>query len=314
MTVPKLPVPFSNYGILSGQLFLYAGGRAAFESSPISSSASEDATSLSTKKCILVGGLSDGLLPVPYTQDLADACHGASWSLVQPVISSSYTGFGNGSLQRDCDELQELMRYLIDYRNAEEFCLVGHSTGCQDAVYFLGHAAPDLCERLRLVALQAPVSDREGAEQYDGHSSNLNSAQKLLKEGKGQEMMPRSAFWAPITAQRFVDLNEKGGTDDFFSSDFTDEELAERLKHVGSNRKRLKALVAFSGADEYVPAHVDKKSLADRLVKAMNTDCVLDDPSKLVAEQLYLDSGNHNLSSGPQDGKMFVRKVAELLN
>eukprot|EP00429_Kryptoperidinium_foliaceum_P010033 CAMPEP_0176001518 /NCGR_PEP_ID=MMETSP0120_2-20121206/167_1 /TAXON_ID=160619 /ORGANISM="Kryptoperidinium foliaceum, Strain CCMP 1326" /LENGTH=103 /DNA_ID=CAMNT_0017334067 /DNA_START=84 /DNA_END=395 /DNA_ORIENTATION=- len=32
MTIPKSPVPFSNYGMLSGQLFLYAGGRAAFES------------------------------------------------------------------------------------------------------------------------------------------------------------------------------------------------------------------------------------------------------------------------------------------
>lgn len=313
MTVPKLPVPFSNYGILSGQLFLYAVGRAAFESSsPIPSAASEGATSLSTKKCILVGGLSDGLLPVPYTQELADACHGASWSLVQPVISSSYTGFGHGSLQRDCDELQELMRYLIDYRNAEEFCLVGHSTGCQDAVYFLGHAAPDLCDRLRVVALQAPVSDREGAELIDGHSTNLNAAKKLVNEGNGREMMPRSAFWAPITAQRFVDLNEKGGADDFFSSDFTDEELAERLRHVGSNRHKLKVLVASSGEDEYVPSHIDKVSLTDRLVKAMNTDC--GDMGEPVAERLYLDSGNHNLSESPQDGKRFVRKVAELIN
>ena len=103
-------VPFSNYGVLTGQLFLYAGGRAAFES-PSPSPPSE----LSEKKCILLGGLSDGLLPCPYTDILEKVCHDQSWSLVQPIISSSYTGFGNGSLERDCNELQELMKYLIEF-------------------------------------------------------------------------------------------------------------------------------------------------------------------------------------------------------
>jgi len=230
---------------------------------------------------------------------------------VQPVISSSYTGFGHGSLQRDCDELQELMRYLIDYRNAEEFCFIGHSTGCQDAVYFLGHAATDLCDRLRVVALQAPVSDREHAATIDGYTANLSFAQNLVIGGNGEEMLPRSAFWAPITAQRFVDLNAKGGTDDYFSSDFTNAELAERLRHVGRNRQGLKVLVAFSGADEYVPQHVDKKALTDRLVAAMNEEC---EAGESVAESFYLESGNHNLSEGPKDGERFVLKISELIN
>lgn len=307
MTVVESSIPFSNYGLLSGQLFLYAGGRAAFES-PLPSIPSD--VPLSPKKCILLGGLSDGLLPVPYTQLLADACQEASWSLVQPIISSSYMGFGNGSLQRDCDELQELMRYLITYRNAQEFCLVGHSTGCQDAIYFLEHAAPDLCDKLRLVALQAPVSDREHASTQDGHSTNLILARNLVNEGNGQEMMPRSAFWAPITAQRFVDLNERGGTDDYFSSDFTEEELTNRLRHVGKDRSGLKVLVAFSGADEYVPEYVDKQLLTDRLVNAMNTDCNTENP---VAEALFLASGNHNLSEGPNDGRNFVEKITEMM-
>jgi hypothetical protein len=132
----------------------------------------------------------------------------------------------------------------------------------------------------------------------------------MVQEGKGQEMMPRAAFWAPITAQRFVDLNEKGGRDDFFSSDFTDEELATKLRHVGKNRNKLKVLVAFSGADEYVPDYVDKPNLTKRLVQAMNTDC---DSPNLVAEGLYLETGNHNLSEGNDDGKLFVNKVAELM-
>jgi hypothetical protein len=203
------------------------------------------------------------------------------------------------------------MRYLIDYRNAKEFCLVGHSTGCQDAVFFLGNAAKDLIDRITVVGLQAPVSDRESAAMHEGYAENLHVAQSLVGQGKGQEMMPRSAFWAPITAQRFVDLNEIGGTDDFFSSDFTDEELSERLHHVGRDRNGLQVLVACSGADEYVPSHVEGRALTNRIVNAMNSDCPEEHP---VATGLYLESANHNLSQGPEDGASFVKKLAGLMN
>lgn len=310
-------VPFSNYGILSGQLSLYGGGRAAFES-PLPKPPTEaggDAVHVQSsslycsKKCILLGGLSDGLLPVPYTQELEDICKQHDWSLVQPILSSSYTGFGHGSLQRDCDELQELMAYLMDYRNGKEFALIGHSTGCQDAVYFLKHALQNLRSAMRMVALQAPVSDREVAMQQEEHHLKLSHAQTLVNDGKGQEMLPRSYFWAPITAQRFVDLNAKGGTDDFFSSDFTDEELAQRLQHVGMHNN-LRMLVAFSGSDEYVPSLVDTEALTERLVKAMNTKC---SPDKPVAESLYLQTGNHNLSDGPDDATTFVSRVSDIL-
>ena len=121
--------PLANYGVLTGQMFLYARGRAAFESCPtvvakaavdsIASSknpqyiakamATTAIANLSPKKCILLGGLSDGMLPVPYTSLLEDICHEHQWSLVQPILSSSYLGFGNGSLDRDVQELEELI-------------------------------------------------------------------------------------------------------------------------------------------------------------------------------------------------------------
>ena len=302
--------PLSHYGILSGQLFLYGAGRAAFESSlPLI----EEKEKKKTRKCILLGGLSDGLCPVPYTQDLEIACKESNWSLVQPILSSSYTGFGHGSLKRDCQELEELMDYLMKYRDAEEFALIGHSTGCQNAVHFLESASDTFTSRLKLVALQAPVSDREATTVHppENYSDLMKSARLLVKEGKGQEMMPRSAFWAPITAQRFLDLNERGGADDYFSSDYTDQELAERLQHVG-NYHNLKVLVAFSGLDEYVPSNVDRPQLTDRLVTAMNTKCK-EEGKALVAQGLYIDTGNHNLSQAPTDGKLFVDKVGDLL-
>jgi pimeloyl-ACP methyl ester carboxylesterase len=316
--------PLANYGILTGQLFLYARGRAAFESSKATTT-----TTPSCKKCILLGGLSDGLLPVPYTALLEEACHEQNWSLVQPVLSSSYLGFGHGSLERDVSELEELMEYLSVHRNGTEFAIVGHSTGCQDAICFLEKSSkPQYRQNVTLVALQAPVSDREGSEMEEGFANKLRDAQDLVTQDRGDEMLPRSHHWAPMTAQRFVDLHAKGGKDDYFSSDYTDAELGGRLQHVSSNsnsennnnnNNRLKVLVAFSGSDQYVPAHVDKVKLTKRLVDAMNgkfnsNDKGKDDGNRLpVAEAFYIENGDHNLS-GPDDAKIFVDKVSELLN
>lgn len=295
---PLVQPPLANYGVLTGQLFLYAQGRAAFESSSKS-------ITPSGKKCILLGGLSDGLLPVPYTSLLEQACHENGWSLVQPILSSSYLGFGHGSLQRDCTELEELLDYLTEYRDGTEFALVGHSTGCQDAVYFLEHS--NLRNKLSLVALQAPVSDREGSQSEEGFVDRLQHAQDLLDSDRGDEMLPRSYHWAPITAHRFVDLHAKGGRDDYFSSDYTDKELEGRLGHISKNNGDLKVLVTFSGADEYVPSHVDKAQLTSRLVAAMNTH------NNNVAEGLFLATGNHNLSKGDTDATTFVQRLSELL-
>lgn len=160
---------------------------------------------------------------------------------------------------------------------------------------------------VKAVVLQAPVSDREDAMREPSYDKNIATARSLVGDGKGLEMMPRSAFWAPITAKRFLDLQEFDGTDDFFSSDLTDDRLGEKLGHMGSNLPCV--LVAFSGADEYVPEDIDSRSLTDRLCKAMNVHCKEGD--KQVAEALYLDTANHNLSVG--DVATFLEKVGEIL-
>jgi hypothetical protein len=170
-----------------------------------------------------------------------------------------------------------------------------------------------MVQRLKVVVLQAPVSDREHCmlEHFDEWQKNVQHARQLQAEGKQEEMMPRKAFWAPITAKRFLDLQSHGGADDYFSSDLTDEELMERLSHVGriGESSGLHVLVAFSGSDEYVPKSIDSMRLTNRLVQAMNHDC----QQRQIAEALYLSAANHNLSEGPNDASMFVTKVKELL-
>jgi hypothetical protein len=156
-----------------------------------------------------------------------------------------------------------------------------------------------------MLAMQAPVSDREDAMMQPQYAANIEIARLLVKTQKEMEMMPRSAFWAPITARRFLDLQDTLGRDDLFSSDLTDDQLQERLGHVG-NRSDRRVLVALSGKDEYVPDTVDTKKILERLCGAMN--CV-----HPVATPLYLQHANHNLSLGANDGDAFVQNVAEML-
>lgn len=58
--------------------------------------------------------------------------------------------------------------------------------------------------------LQAPVSDREHfSKNLDGFEHHLELANQLRNQGKGQELLPRDAFWAPITADRFYSFGTR---------------------------------------------------------------------------------------------------------
>lgn len=211
------------------------------------------------------------------------------------------------------------MEYLICHHDASKFVLIGHSTGCQNAIHLTKYGESDILEKLKGIVLQAPVSDREGAmvDNPKQYKMSIEHARKLQEQGKEDEMMPRSAFWAPITAYRFLSLQEKGGDDDFFSSDYTDQEMAKRLKHVGQCGEffGLRALIAFSKEDEYVPSHVDKDLLLSRLCQAMNVECDKDGKDgELVASPLMLENSNHNLSNDEEEREMFVSAVKDLIS
>lgn len=311
------PPPLSPYGVFTGTLFQYSSSPSliAFESLPPPPNNDD----ICKNKCILIGGLSDGPIPTPYTKLLETECHNLGWSLVQPVLSSSYLGFGHGSLARDSTEIGKLLEYLSAHHDAEQFALVGHSTGCQNSIHFLKYGQEDVVEKVKVVALQAPVSDRETEED---HSEFISHAQKLVAQQKGEEMMPRSAFWAPITASRYLSLLDINGEDDFFSSDLTDEQLRERLGHVGE-KKELDLIAVYSGKDEYVPSFVDKEVLLKRLVKAMNNGVEEeeeDDDGQVEsgkggnARGLMLEDANHNLYKSEGDGARFVSAVGRLLS
>lgn len=234
------------------------------------------------QQVVFIGGLTDGFLATKYLEPLAIALDKEKWSLVQFLLSSSYSGYGISSLKEDALELDQLINHLINKEDSEGVVLLGHSTGCQDIVHYMRSNAA--CSRaVRAAILQAPVSDREFRATLPETAGMIDLASKLISEGQGSELMPREANPdSPITAYRFHSLCAYMGDDDMFSSDLSDDQLKQRLGHMSNTPCQ----VIFSMADEYVPDYVDKKALVQRLCKALGG-----------AEKVEIEWGNHSLSN-----------------
>ena len=281
--------------------------------------------------CIYIGGLTDGLLACRYVDDLAPALDRLGWALVQPVLSSSYTGYGCSSLARDAEELGELLATIDARGPVDAFALVGHSTGCQDIVTLLRSAPPSVRAKVRAAVLQAPVSDREAdsIEADPAEAARLAKvANALIDAGKGHELMPGYLHngFVPISAARYASLHDRMTADDMFSSDLSDAELARCLGHMGTRGQRegvvdndggwlveplpshpgLRTCFACSGADEYVPKHVDTRALAQRFVTAAGS-------AANGAEAYIVPAANHNCATPPSAAEDFVRCVCRVL-
>ena len=90
---------------------------------------------------IFVPGFTDGLLGVSYVGSLAAAANASGFAL-QPTLSSSYGGYGTSSLDKDVDELDSLIgcrRIQGLLPSKRNIVIIGHSTGCQDAVHYVKH-------------------------------------------------------------------------------------------------------------------------------------------------------------------------------
>ncbi|RKP07033.1 hypothetical protein THASP1DRAFT_24746, partial [Thamnocephalis sphaerospora] len=112
---------------------------------------------------VLLAGLTEGPLSLPFTVDLNQTLGERHWHLVQPVLSSSYTGFGIRSLEQDTEELDQLLDGLFN-SGYSRVVLLGHSTGSQIALYYARFGR--YRSRISGCLLQGAISDR----QYYRHS------------------------------------------------------------------------------------------------------------------------------------------------
>ena len=293
---------------MAGTLFQYKSQLQAFESGPASAQ----------RKLVVLGGLSDGMLACPYVPQLSSALAAEGWSVVQPNLRSSYMQWGFGSLTEDVDDLTALLDFLVSRRGAHQLAICGHSTGAQ-VIAHLMRTRPHLA--VSHVIMQGGVSDRE-TDDADAASKKrelLKLAQEISVSSPagGSEMMPRNTTWAPITAQRYQDLNAFAGADDYFSSDLDDSHFRDRF---GGFYTRTSALIAYSAADEYVPKSVDKGALLRRLCAAMKSPGAGESGAggasggeTPVVAAVLIEGADHALYS-EQAADQFVSAVGAFLN
>ncbi|WBF13307.1 hypothetical protein N7582_002653 [Saccharomyces uvarum] len=238
----------------AGVLHRYTARNVAFEFAPTGRK----------KVLVMIGGMTDGLLTVPYARELPHALEPHGYSVVNVQLTSSFLGFGTASLDKDVEELKLLVDFLKGAQGGrrETIVLMGHSTGSQDVMHYLlrhGHS-------VAAAIIQASCSDRESFGQAIDPPllATLNArAKQLVNAGRQNELLSSEysthLFNTPVTAYRWCSLMEPGGDDDYFSSDLPPAALAASF-----GRLKTPLLVAYSENDQFVPSWVDKHALLAR--------------------------------------------------
>lgn len=204
---------------------------------------------------VLIGGLTDGLMSLSFAEHLSkkDGVH-----VAYPVLTSGLTGFGVSSIMQDACELQMLLGHSM-LSNFGKITLVGHSTGCQSILHYICSENFPIDSRIRKIVLQAPVSDRDsflGPQSLTGPMEVEKYCNDFF-QNKGTTEIQKTAWeafqWvqdptiaddcvyggpkavllgAPLTAGRIRSLLHRLGSEDYFSTDLSYEEIKLKV-HAG---------------------------------------------------------------------------------
>ena len=222
--------------MLNGVLFVYDQEKklVAFKSGDLNS----------RRAVVMIGGLGDGFLTIPYMEPLSNECRSREFMFVQLLMESSYSGFGLKSLEADCHNLVKLTKCLVADHGIKEVHLIGHSTGCQDIAWLLTRFPNPPIDVIKTACLQAPVSDADFIKY--AHQDMIAEFEKISPSLTDQNtVLPFTYFGHPITAYRFRSLAIHGNDDDFFSEGICTDKLVEAMN--------VPCMIVMSGKDEYIP-------------------------------------------------------------
>lgn len=236
----------------NGTLHRYAPKHVAFEFEPLAYK----------KVVIMIGGMTDGLLTVPFVDRMGPVLNKSGYGLIQIQLTSSFRGYGTTTLDNDIDEIENLVKYLKSQEGGsrDKIILMGHSTGSQDVIHYI---LKKKSFGIDAGVLQGSCSDREGFADEVGveELNRINELPlKLVQEGKGNELL--SSEYAlkmggtPVTAYRWCSLMTVGGDDDYFSSDLGEQAWKQTFGSID-----IPFLVAYPENDQFVPKSVDKVEL-----------------------------------------------------
>ena len=250
---------------------------------------------------VLIPGLGEGMMSMAYTEALSSRLLSIDVCLVQVNLSSSFNQYGFSSLKKDCEELTQLVQYLYDNLKFETVSIVGHSTGAQDALYFMRNSR--LRSRISSIITQAGVGDRDYFNTVPITVQLKEEATELQLLGKNDTLLSKRIVVlddAPITAERFLSLTGRLTEDDMFSVELTSEELQPIVSSVD-----IPIALCYSSEDEFVPDKAAQRGFADRLAAVLKA-------SSPRVELRYF-TGDHGLSK-PEFYEPFVDYVCAFIS
>ncbi|KAL4938512.1 hypothetical protein BDV06DRAFT_215036 [Aspergillus oleicola] len=161
---------------------------------------------------LFVGGLGDGLATTSYMADLARSLKDTDWSLFTLNLTSSYSAWGLGHLDRDTDEIALALRYIRDYKSGKfssessttsaikdkilgsgsgdkdnkedgKIVLMGHSTGSQCVIHYLTQPNPFASKKAFDADLEHTLRPRLDGAIMQAPVSDREAIQYVLSTG-----------------------------------------------------------------------------------------------------------------------------------
>lgn len=268
----------------------------------------EHGNTSSNNALVYIGGLTSG----PHTalslsQSVLSALEefDLGYSIWEFRMRSSYTGWGYSSLNKDVEDIAELVNYLTSL-GKKRVVLLGSSTGCQDCMSYMSALRRD-APNIHACILQAPTSDRATANMImspEFFRRTLEHCKELIACGNPDSIMPKDlipdVFTSPISAYRWHSLIAEGGDDDYFSDDLEDVILATTFGQI--NRPTL---IIPSENDEMMPSMFPKRSLLSKWIQAA--------PDGLVSQLSdIVPAADHTLSADVSR-RWFTERVVQFL-
>lgn len=147
----------------------------------------------------------------------------------------------------DCfDDIQGAVNFLKS-RGVKDVYLIGHSTGCQKAVYYLSR--PGKQKLIAGAVLLCPISDWAYAKKYEKPEilkKATEHARKLVKQNKSHFLLPEEVYYETMDAQRFLSLYAPESIENQIFPYFDPKNKAKTLKSV-----KIPLLIVLAEKDEY---------------------------------------------------------------
>lgn len=143
--------------------------------------------------------------------------------------------------QYDLDAIVDYLRELFP-----DVILLGHSTGANKAVYYL--SKPGTQKKVKGVVLVSPVSDVPMLKKELGEHYNeaLEVAQRMIREDRGWEIVPRELSRTIYTAQRLLSLATQESSEQMFPH----KQFHGPLRLF--SRIKIPTLIIFGSLDDYL--------------------------------------------------------------